>query len=246
LGCWKAGPWCAVATEGGGGEYLAQLDLRRFGILVWLPERRRVVRPKDVEPFFQFVPLLPRRLLVPLHSARDAAFWHCRGVERPKWLVAGEDGKPLCIPDNAVRELLSLAGHFDEDRLGGNIRRLKGRELLAAVGGDELAEAFAPLFPKPKIESHPMRLSKAELLAPSPTRPTPSWIQTAHPVSAAESRDVRERAERPDDRPSWEIAASSSRALAARRAAQGPNRPRYTYGAQARRADLVDSQAGHP
>ena len=172
---------------------------------------------------------------MPLSESRDRAMHFARGVASPRWLVDGADGKPLTVPDLMVRELSAIenAGLLDEP-LGGNMARLQGAELLAAIGSPALAEAFAPLFPAASVEkayknqmaivTHeslgegvPTAPTKAELLEagrPSLGHVVSPWVLTER-VRAASAKDVREREERgADDRPSWEISRHASNARA--------------------------------
>jgi hypothetical protein len=106
------------------------------------------------------MPLIPRRVLMPLSQARDRALHYARGVKGPKFLVDGADGKPFTVPDAAVWALCDLdrEGAFD-DPPPGNAIRLQGAELLAAIAGEALANLFATLFVAPV----PRAPTKAEL-----------------------------------------------------------------------------------
>jgi hypothetical protein len=143
-------------------------------------------------------------------------------VRGPRHLLEDDAGKVWSVDADAVKELAhaEASGAFDE--LGGNMARLEGVELLTAICSPALAEAFRPLFTSPAekvLLSKGFSATKAELLEagrPSPDLRVSPWVS---PLRAARARDVLARQERNDDRPSWEIAATSSRALANRRAA---------------------------
>jgi hypothetical protein len=231
----KDARWAAVVTAPGQ-EFVAHNECRRFCLTCFLPQRRRRIFLKGAtEPLMYAMPLIPRRVLMPLSQARDRALHYARGLKGPKFLVEGTDGKPFTVPDAAVMELCGLdrAGAFD-DPPPGNAIRLTGRELLAAIAGEALAQAFAPIFvvptrPTPKVSTQAeVEKELIEAGRPSQGQPGPLWVNPLQ-VSAAASRDVRERSY--DDRSYAQKSAQSSAALAVVRLVK---RSRFVFGAQAK------------
>jgi hypothetical protein len=228
-------------------EFIACQEIRRFCLTCFLPQRRVRVWPKGVtEPFLYATPLIRGRLLMPLAQARDRALHYARGCRGPKFLVDDAEGRPWTVADDAVRELscFEREGAFDAP-LSGNMARLEGGELLAAVAGEALAHLFAPLFPAPASKP-PVLPTKAELEQelleagrPASGPPVPPWVDMGA-IRASISPEVLARAENYtlDDRTSEQRSADASRARACALAAQGPGRPRFTYGASAKRVDL--------
>jgi hypothetical protein len=134
-------------------EFAACQEAQRLGLTVWFPQRRVRIWPKGVtEPLMRAYPLFKGYLLAPLSQARDRAWHYARGVRGPKYLVEDAEGRPWTAPDAAVRELAQIeaSGSFD-DPLPHNMARLDGGALLAAVGGETLAQAFARLFAAPVV-----------------------------------------------------------------------------------------------
>lgn len=86
--------WAAIVTAPGQ-EFLACQEIGRFCLTCFLPQRRRRIFLKSAaEPLMYAMPLIPRRVLMPLGLARDRALHYARGVEGPKFLVDGADGRP--------------------------------------------------------------------------------------------------------------------------------------------------------
>jgi hypothetical protein len=220
-------------------ELTACCEAQRLGLLAYCPQRRVRIWPKGVtEPLMFGYPLLRGCLLASFNIARDRAWHHVQGVRGPKYLVVDAEGRPWTVEDAAVRELCQLEREnaFD-DPLPGNAVRLTGCDLLAAIAGEALASLFAPLFaaPAPPVPLAPTAAELLEAGRPDPGLRTSPWVDSAR-VRAAGSRDVLEREERGcDDRTAAQRSADASRARACALAAQGLNRPRFTFGA---RADL--------
>jgi hypothetical protein len=218
--------WAAIVTLPGM-EFVACQEIRRFCLTCFLPQRRRRIFLKGAaESFMYAMPLIPRRALMPLRQARSRELHYARGVKGPKFLVDGPDGKLFTVPDAAVWTLCDLdrAGAFD-DPPPGNAVRLTGCELLAAIAGETLANLFAPLFPAPAPRV-PRTPTKAELLEagrPSPDLRVSPWVS---PLSAAASRDVREREELAQT-----IGRAGSVARTRRRPGQPPSRLSRSNGA---------------
>jgi hypothetical protein len=122
-------------------EFDACCEAQRLGLLAYCPQRRVRIWPKGVtEPLMRAYPLFKGYLLAPLSQARDRSWPFARGVQRPRWLATGSEGRPWAAPDEAIRELSELEreGAFD-DPLPHNAARLSRRASYGArwrgVGG---------------------------------------------------------------------------------------------------------------
>jgi hypothetical protein len=204
-------------------EFAACQEAQRLGLTVWFPQRRVRIWPKGVtEPLMRAYPLFKGYLLAPLSQARDRAWHYARGVRGPKYLVEDAEGRPWTAPDAAVRELAQIeaSGSFD-DPLPHNMARLDGGALLAAVGGEILAQAFAPIFPA-LVSKPPVLPTKAELERelleagrPASGLPVSPWVDMGA-IRASTAPDVLRRAEdcSLDDRTSEQRSARASKARA--------------------------------
>ena len=126
-------------------EYVAFSECQRFGLTCFLPQRRTLWRPAGASsPLLRSVPLL-KGLLIRMSQARDRAIPHAKGIRCPRWLLEDGEGKVSSTPDEAVHRLSYLDREGAFDQLG-NMARLEGVELLAAVAGEALASVFRRCF----------------------------------------------------------------------------------------------------
>jgi hypothetical protein len=222
------GDWSAIKTVPGQ-EFIAHSEIRRFRFTAYLPQRKQRIFPEGAkDPVFWAVPLIRGHVLMLLSQARDRALRYAQGVRRDRYLVESNSAI-WTVSDGAIRELSGYEnqGAFDDPSLCGNMARLAGAELIAAIAGEALANLFAPLFPAPgaPVPREPTKDElERELLEAGRSNPglrASAWTDSAK-IRASTAPDVLARAENYslDDRTFEQRSADASRARAASAAAR--------------------------
>lgn len=146
--------WIAAVCEPAG-EYVARVDLERYGLHPYLPEFKRPILPRGVaRPLVKAFPLFPRYIFLPLADMRQREFHYARGLKRPRPVLADGSGVPWKAPHADIEVLLELerAGQFDVALVPGDRVQLRqkgplsGVEIFLARASKETAEILMPLF----------------------------------------------------------------------------------------------------
>jgi len=108
-------------------EYVAFVELERFGLRPYLPQiRKRWPSPSGRGHTAKLHPLFPRYLLIPIADANSPAIYEARGVLKTKPVLRDENGRPWRCPAKVVEAIREgeLKGEFDEVLSKGDIVRV--------------------------------------------------------------------------------------------------------------------------
>jgi len=108
--------WAALIVDPNA-EYLALVELERYGLKPYLAQAKRLwTAPRSTAPVMRKFPIFPRYLLIPYPDAHDPHVRLARGICRHRCLLADELGRPWRAPAkviDGVREA-EQSGQFDE------------------------------------------------------------------------------------------------------------------------------------
>lgn len=126
--------WYAVETRPGA-EYVAETEMRRVGLTVYLPQYRREFRHHRSKAWIaRSFPLFTGYLFVRVEDLDWSALATCRGLER-NGVLRNPEGKPVAVEDAAVMAIRTKeeAGEFDELRARSSGLH-EGQEVAIAAG----------------------------------------------------------------------------------------------------------------
>jgi hypothetical protein len=137
-------------------EYLAQTELLRFGLNVYLPQHRRCARLRDgrMGPPRCF-PLFPGYLLLPFADVGDRAILrNCRGLRHDKPVLCSAEGVLWRAPERSIMALreAEFSGQFDREnpKIGEDVQiKRSNLEITGAVIGNldaRFLTLMTPLF----------------------------------------------------------------------------------------------------
>jgi len=109
--------WCAVETRPAA-EYVAETEMRRVGLTVYLPQYRREYRHHRSKAWIaRSFPLFTGYLFVRADNLDWAALAVCRGLER-NGVLRDPEGRPVRIGDAEIGAIRAKeeAGEFDDLR----------------------------------------------------------------------------------------------------------------------------------
>jgi hypothetical protein len=133
--------WVAVVTDPNA-EYVAWVELGRFGLRPYLPQGRRRWRTPHHSTLLRRFPLFPRYLLLPCREARHAAIRICRGVRKFKPILGDAEGRVWRAPDAVIAAVRESEDRGDFDEIlakGDQVRFTQG--VLAVVTGTLISTA---------------------------------------------------------------------------------------------------------
>jgi hypothetical protein len=151
--------WVAVVTDPNA-EYVAWVELGRFGLRPYLPQGRRRWRTPHHKMLLRRYPLFPRYLLLPCREARHAAIRICRGVCKFKPILGDAEGRLWRAPDAVIAAVRESEDRGDFDEIlakGDQVRFTQGvltsiTGVLVSTGRNGCrAEVLAPLLGGSKI-----------------------------------------------------------------------------------------------
>jgi hypothetical protein len=110
--------WIALVTRPAA-EYTASVELSRFGLAPYLPQRKRLHLPvRAATPMLRSYPLFPRYLFLPLRELDHSVLRNCHAL-LPSPVLADSFGRHWRAPDTVIRTLQTteVDGVFDEKTL---------------------------------------------------------------------------------------------------------------------------------
>ena len=145
--------WTALICVGAR-EYECEVELRRLGVQVYLPQFKTKWRPPGSgdKPLYRRAPLFKGYVLVPAADARRRELHFVRSLRQPKWLLSSAEGVVLTIPADTIFRIARAEheGKFDEQEphkgtvRSGNV--LSAMEMLLAVVDSETGRIMSPLL----------------------------------------------------------------------------------------------------
>lgn len=110
--------WIALVTRPAS-EYAASVELARFGLAPYLPQRKRLHLPvRAATPMLRSYPLFPRYLFLPLRELDHSVLRNCPAL-LPSPVLADSFGRHWRAPDSVIKTLQAteIDGIFDEKTL---------------------------------------------------------------------------------------------------------------------------------
>ena len=152
-------------------QYDVEVELRRLGIPVYLPQyRKKWLPPGEHKPVFRRQPLFRGYVLVPAHEARSRQMHFARHLQKPRFLLSSAEGTLWTVPGEIVFEVAKIEneGGYDEcDPDLGDRVRLRTTGAMAAVDlfvssvDGKVAELFSPLFRGCRVTAKTASLARA-------------------------------------------------------------------------------------
>ncbi len=146
--------WIALVCEPMA-EYKAFIDLQRYGLNPYLPQRKARCRLPDgkVGPIRSY-PLFPPYLLLPFADIGDRVIVNaCRGLRKGKRILADADGVLWKVPEATILQMreAEFGGLFDEslkigDKVQINVPNLELIEAFVENSDHRLLTLMTPLL----------------------------------------------------------------------------------------------------
>ena len=108
--------WAALLTDPAA-EYLAHIELCRFGLQPYLPQFKKRHHTRAGQYVMRSCPLFPRYLLIPINDAHNPHVRLARGICRHKCLLADELGRPWRAPSKIIEGVKAAEASGDQDHI---------------------------------------------------------------------------------------------------------------------------------
>lgn len=160
--------WAALLTEPAA-EYVAQIELQRFGLNPYLPQLRKRQHTRAGQYVMRHYPLFARYILIPINQAHVPTIRMARGINRATPLLTGENGRPWRAPQKIIDAIKQAEqeGQFDEIlHKGDDVTLAYGvlatvRSVLTETPCNGMVELLSPLLGGSKVRVDQSKIVRA-------------------------------------------------------------------------------------